>query len=269
MKIPFNLRYFSEEGVEAQEVAEPVETEEVTENPTEEEAQVSEPEPTGNKTEEDSRFAAVRRQAEEYANNKVNSEFRRVFGDYTNPVTGQSISSWQDYLSAIEAQNRMAREQELISKGVDPKLIDEMVNNSPAMRQANMILQNSMKAEAAQRFIEDLKEVSKIDPAIQSEADLQKLPCYPQIYEYVANHGLSLPEAFKLANYTAIRAKQTEAVKQAAVNLAKGKDHMGTTQGVATNSTLVEVPTSTLSKMREFYPDLTDAQIKEKYNATL
>jgi len=278
-------------GVEAQGVTEPATQENVTVNQTEDAQnaaqtgaestengnEVPEGAKAGGKTEEDARFASVRRKAEEDARAKyeaqqqsIDSEFKRLFGNYKNPQTGKPIENVSDYLVAIQAQQKQAREEELRAKGVNPELIEEMINNSPIVKQAESMIQQNMQAEAARRYAEDLKALSEIDPSIKSEADLMAHPSYPQVYEFVSKNGLSLPDAYRLANYNSLSAKNNAAVRQAAINQAKGKNHLEATgAGMASGKDLQEVPASTLARMREFYPDLTDEQIKVKYNETL
>ena len=156
------------------------------------------------------------------------------------------------------------------SKGIDPKIIDEMIQASPVIRQANQIMQDSLRNEAEQKLAADIKAVSEIDPSIKSEADIANLETYPQILDLVTKHGLSLLEAFKLANYESIATKKAEAAKQAAVNQAKGKSHMEQSgNGASTSENEVDIPQSEISTWREYYPGLSDAELKKKYNRTI
>lgn len=283
MSIPMNIRLFSEEGVEEQEVTETAAEETVTENTTTDEATETETaeveetvEPKG-KTEEDSKFAAVRRKAEEDARKKyeaeqntINEEFKRVFGSYTNPATGKPIESWKDYLDAIEAQNRKAQEDELRSKGIDPAVFDEYINNSPAIRQANEILKQNQIAEAERQLAADIKTLSEIDPAIKTQDDLFAHPSYAEVLKLVQNNGLSLPDAYKLANYADLSQKHNAAAKQAALNQAKSKSHFERTGGVTdTGKDLAPIPDSVLAKWKRAYPDMSIQQLTEKYNSIL
>lgn len=274
-------------GAEVQESTEPVTTETEPVNPTTEAGQEGETpqvaenataEPTADgKTEEDSRFANVRRKAEadarakyESQNQRRNDRIRQLCGDYVNPVTGKPIETFDEYLDALEAQQKSAREEELRSKGVDPKMIEDMVNNSPVIRQAEQVLHQSAQIEAQRQFEADLKEVGKIDPSIKTEEDLMNHPSYPKVYELVSKNGLTLQDAYRLANYETLSAKNSAAVKQAAVNQAKGKNHLETTgTGSAVEDNLVDVPASTMAAYKQFYPDLTEQQLKVKYNEFL
>ena len=86
----------------------------------------------------------------------------------------------------------------------------------------------------------------------------------------VSKHGLSLPEAFKLANYDSIATRKAEAAKQAAVNQAKGKNHMEQSgNGTSTSENEVDIPQSEIQIWREYYPGLSDAELKNKYNRTI
>lgn len=271
-------------GAEAQvsTIAEPV-TQESTEpvnqaEATNEVTEVAETnEAAERNVEEDARFANVRRKAEadakaryEAQTKSADDEFKRLFGSYKNPVTGKPIESVRDYVEAFKAQQKQDREEELRSKGVDPQMIEEMVNNSPIVQQANAVMQRSLQAEAQRQFANDLKIVSEIDPAIKTEEDLIKHSSYPKVLELVTQNRLSLPDAYKLANYAELSARNNAAVKQAAINQAKGKQHMEATgAGVAENTELVEVPASMMATYKQFYPNLTEAQIKAKYNEML
>ena len=273
------------QGAEAQEATEPAETT-VTEpvNPTEgaegaqESATEANSEPTAERnTEEDARFASVRRKAEAEAKAKydaqiaqANAEFKRLFGDYTNPITGKPIESAADYLAAFEAQQRQQMDNELRQKGIDPKMIEDAINNSPIVRQAEAMNRQFLQAEAERQLASDIKAIGEIDPAIKSEADLLNHPSYQKVFELVSKNGLSLTDAYKLANYSELSAKNNAAVKQAAINQAKGKAHMEATgSGHSTDDNLVDVPASTMQVYREAYPGLKDSEIKLKYNEFL
>ena len=269
-------------GAEVQETAEPAtQTEQQPVNNTAEATESVETAPqteteptTDGKTEEDARFASVRRKAEEAARAKyeaqtaqINAEFKRLFGNYKNPETGKPIESWDEYIAAIEVQNRQQKEAELREKGIDPGFLNDLIENSPVIRQAKQVIDQNVQHEAQRQFENDLKELSKIDPAIKTAQDLFNHPSYGRVYELVSKNGLNLQDAYKLANYAELAAKSNAAVKQAAVNQAKGKTHMEATgTGIATNDNLVEVPAGMMATYKQFYPGLTEAEIKVKYN---
>lgn len=219
--------------------------------------------------EDNARFAAARRKSEAEVN-RLNKMFAEKFGNFTNPVTGEPITSAEGYLLALEAQKRQQQEQQLRSKGIDPSIIDEMVNNSPAIREAQAIITQNREAEAQRALEADLKTVSQMDPDIKSFADLEALPDYPKIYEYVSKHGLNLVDAYRLACSEKLSGRQTAAAKQAAINNAKSTSHLETTRGVSTgDGTMVPIPSEVLPLWKEAYPGLTMDQLTAKYNAAI
>jgi hypothetical protein len=275
------------QGVEAQESTEPATTATEPVNPTEnaseapsttENATENASEPTAEgKTEEDSRFANVRRKAEEDAKakygaeiQKLNERIRTICAGYTNPDTGKPIETVEDYLVAYEAQQRNARNEELRSKGIDPKIIEEMVSQTPDVQQAKAIIQQSRQEQAQRQLEADVKAISEVDSSIKTVQDLVKHPSYQQVYNLVTQNGLSVFDAYKLANYDSLSAKSTAAAKQAAINQVNGKNHLEATgSGLSTNDEAVDVPASLMSAYKQGYPDLSEAEIKAKYNEFL
>ena len=219
-----------------------------------------------------SQFAAARRKAEEESANKINginNEFKRLFGNIVNPVTGKNIESYTDYIQAVEYQRKEATNKMLQEKGIEPSVIERLINESPTMRQAQQILEENKKAEASRQLEADLKVLSAIEPSIKSIDDVANHPSYDKVLGYVQN-GLGLADAFKLANFDSLASKKSEAVKQAAVNQAKSKNHMETTNGVAVASeTLAPIPPGVLSKWRSAYPELSMEQLTKKYNDSI
>ena len=258
-----------EESVNTQEAAEPVNEEVVTETETTSGVEeVKEPQ----SAEVNSQFAAARRKAEEESANKINginSEFKRLFGNIVNPVTGKNIESYTDYIQAVEYQRKEATNKMLQEKGIEPSVIERLINESPTMRQAQQILEENKKAEASRQLEADLKVLSAIEPSIKSIDDVANHPSYDRVLGYVQN-GLGLADAFKLANFDSLASKKSEAVKQAAVNQAKSKNHMETTNGVAVASeTLAPIPPGVLGKWRSAYPELSMEQLTKKYNDSI
>jgi hypothetical protein len=77
---------------------------------------------------------------------------------------------------------------------------------------------------------------------------------------------MSLTEAFKLANFDALMKRGSAASKQAAINAAKGKEHMTPIGGTAAPDGLAEIPREELSRWKEFFPNATAKELREKYN---
>ena len=267
------------ESANIQEVAEPeavVETAEVTDNQVdtaEEGAIEQEPATPVQSDEVNAQYAAARRKAEEEYQRKINrvdDEVKRLFGSYKNPITGKQIETFDEYIKAVEDTQRQAQEQELRDKGIDPAVIEQMVNNNPAVRQAQQYLEQSRQEEARRNLEADLKEITKIDPSIKSMEDLQNHVSFPAVLSYVRDNGLKLHDAFRLANYTQLSSHNADAARQAAINQARGKQHMETTNGISQpGSQMTPIPANLLSNWQAAYPGMSMEQLTKKYNESI
>lgn len=273
--LPLKLQFFAEgeaEGANEMETAEPSET--VTDNEQieaeSEEVDVSEPEVVQS-AEDNARYAAARRAAEEqlkgYQQQQqlLDAEFEKRFAGYKNPITGQPVRTSKDYLDALDAQQRLETNRKLEENGINPEIIENAINNNPVVKQAQEILQRTQLEQAERSMQNDIAEISKLDANIKSLDDLGKQPYAQELVRYV-NSGLSLYEAYKLANFENLINQKSEASKQAAINQAKGKSHLSATDGVTTSDGLLDIPEKELSKWRAFYPDASLKELKEKYN---
>lgn len=266
-----DLQYFAEgedTGEEASEAAEPTEDEttEATETETDENPGAVEPEPQS--AEDNARYAAIRRRAEEDARRKYESELGQMNQQIaamcrgiTHPVTGQPITNVRDYVEALAIQQRQASEQELQEKGVDPSVINRMIETNPVVMQAQQVLESAKMAQANSALQNDLAELSKIDPSIKSLDDLAALPTFPQMLDFIARYeGTSIIDAYKVFNY----GNSTQTARQQAINQMRGKDHLSTQTGIAqSDDEFVEVPAEIMARYKA--EGKTEKQIRSLY----
>jgi hypothetical protein len=217
-------------------------------------------------------FARVRREAEAKANRKMSAldaEVAERFKGLSNPITGQPITSAREYFDALDAQEKLATQKKLADNGIDPELIDKAVNNSPAVKAATLVLQQE-RLKGVQTYLEEqVAEIGKIDPDIKTAQDIEKSERYPEIYRYINEHHLSIVDAYKLTYADKLNERKTAAVKQQAINNAKSQQHLTATEGNVKGSDLREVPSSVIEQWRIWFPDKSDAQIRELYNNSL
>ena len=272
--LDLDLQLFGEEGEVADaEVSEAVEpTEETTEaDETETVENDGNDEPQEQSAEENARYAAIRRRAEEDARrryegemNAMNQQIAAMCQGITHPVTGQPITNMREYVDALSAQQRIAREHELEEKGIDPSMIDRMIESNPVVMQAKQVIEKSKMTEAEMMIQRDVEEVSKIDPNIKGLNDLLSQPNFPQIVNLVANNGLSLADAYKMANFDNFMQNTNNAARQQAINQMRGKDHLASQpNGVATANDDVEVPAEIMARFKA--EGKTEKQIRELY----
>lgn len=271
------------------EVADPIEsTQEFTDNDVNTDVETSaESETTVNadegstekpvqSAEENSRYAAARRRAEqEFAERQraEDLEYERRFKDYENPITHQPIRSRKDYFDALDAQERLQMEQNLASGNVDVKTLDDYIQrqvaNNPMVQQAQALMEQNKRAQIESNIAEGVKEIQKLNANVKSIDDVIAGEKGTQIIGYVQN-GMSLVDAYKLANFDVLMNNNKNASKQAAINNIKGTQHLNTTDGVSSSDNGgVEIPQSELGKWRRAYPDLSLKELRKKYNKVL
>ena len=293
-ELKYNLQFFAEgEGATEPETAEPVEA--TSEVETSSEASIGEEvqaesdatEETGDKgvTEEiaapqspddNARFAAARREAEaqmrqvKQAQAQLDNQFAQMFGKYKNPATGQPIRNAQEYLEAMQAQERLQMQEQLKSAGVDPEILNKAIANSPVVQNAQKLQEQFQSAQVQSMVAEDFKAIMMLDPTKASEQDIINDPSYGQAIAYVQQHpGVRLSDAYKLVNFDKLKASSTAAAQQAAVNQAKSKSHLKAVSGSAGNDKDSDIPASELSKWQQMFPEKSAKELRATYNRSL
>lgn len=271
-----NLQFFADEevsvGAEATETAnlsetvnEDVNTEATEGNDSPEGAQTSPEENNG--VDMNAIYAQVRRKVEAEAKRKQDARDAMVaqkYGNYVNPETGRAILTEADYWEAMEAQDRVKAKKELTSKGIDLQTIENLINNSPRMKQAEQML-NEYKAKQIEQSIQnDLDELNKLDPNIIS---LETVP--KEVMETAKAKGLTLLDAYKVSFFGKVSEQQASAIRQNTINKISGKSHLVPVNGVSTTVSGVDIPADKLDSWRELWPGISDTELRKKYNQAL
>jgi len=276
-----NLQFFADDemeisiGAEESETADPVEIEETdidstdseTDTETDSTDETPEEAPEEKPIDANAIAAAARRKAEAEAKEykaKLDAKFAQMFGKFKNPITGKPIESAEEYAEAFAAQERQKAEKQLKDNGIDPNLITELVNNNPAVIQANEYLKEVQEKEAQESLMKDLSEISEIDPSIKT---LEDVPA--DLVQYAIDKNLTLLEAYKIQNFGKMTSKKQEAIRQGALNEARSKAHLNPMNGVAVNDNQVEIPQNLRGMWEEAFPNKTWAERKALYNETL
>lgn len=265
--LPYKLQFFAAdaESVETPEVAEPAGTEvenEPADNADSEEGQqveVEQPQFDANAI-----AAAARRQAENDARirqQKIDEEYQRRFGHLNNPITGKSIRTQQDYLEALDAQQQIQAEAQLRENGVDPSILNQLIAANPSVRRAEEVIAQAERMEVERQIMADIASLSEIDDSIHR---LEDVPY--EVVQKSMQTGMSLVDAYKIVNYGKVSTAKREAIQQAAINAAKGKQHMAPVDGVSTNDGLKEIPENEIAKWKAFFPEASNEELRKKYN---
>ena len=121
-----------------------------------------------------------------------------------------------------------------------------------------------MNTEIMNQINNDVAMLSQMDPSIKTLGDVP-----PEVIQLSMSTNMSIVNAYKVINYGKVSSAKQEAIQQAAINQAKGKQHMTPMNGISTPETGVDIPDSELAMWKETFPDKSMADLKKLYNETL
>lgn len=219
------------------------------------------------KNEQNAAFASMRRELEKAKRESQEKDeaIARFCKGHTHPVTGKPITTVAEYEDALYQQDRMRREAELKEKGIDPTMIERAIEQSPLLRQAQTVIEQNRQMEAERVLQSEFEEIKKLDPSIKTFEDI---PNMDSIQNMVSG-GLSLLNAFKVANFDTLVAQRAAGAKQSAINQMKGKSHMSGVDSLASESDDVEIPEAEYRSLKEAFPNKSSADLKKLYNMTM
>ena len=220
----------------------------------------------------------IRRQAEQ---TRVDQVYAEMFRGQMNPFTGKPILTEADYRAYNAELNRRketeANNAALEKMGIEPDAFGNLVQaavrkeTEPLQRQLMESRMNAARERAAEvnrraqeAVTMELKKISALDPAVKTMEDIAKMPTAGKFNEYVQK-GLSLTDAFELANREAITARRIEAAKTAARNGVAGKQHLNPVGGSGEGNEPISVPAADRAAYLELFPDATEDDIRREY----
>ena len=218
---------------------------------------------------------AQQQAAEAAAQARVDRIYADMFRGQDNPYTGQPIRSEADYRAYQEADRQARRTAQLQQAGIDPDSIRGMVDEAvrplrqQVQRQELAAIQEQAKAvndraqETIRQGVETVQRLYGAEAA--SLEDIVAMPTGQQFSDYVRK-GLSIEEAYYLANRRDIDARRLGAARQAGINRASGKGHLAGMPPAAGDAPY-QPTAEEKAAYREFMPDATDAEIAKAYGA--
>lgn len=222
-------------------------------------------------------WATSRKRAEEEAKSKYDREIARRCAGKVNPLTGKPITTMDDYWAAIDAQNEIRRRAavEQAAKGMDAQqaaaLRDAVLNDPEKVKmkaRLDELEQRELRSQAQAAIENDIRELSKIDPAIKNIDDLLSLPEYPGI-ENLVQRGYSIVDAYKVQRFETAMTNSAKSGKQAAINAAKSKTHLAAHGGTGTGKGQKSIPESMVSALKDQFPGKTMDELTKLYNMSL
>lgn len=270
-------------GVEEQEIAEPaeVETEDTDVTDGEEEQEVAEP-AREQTPEENAMYANIRREAERKAQEKFRFDSEKAKRDAAaeadakikamgilNPYTGQMLGSMADmqaYAEAMSKEQQESAEARLKESGLSTDEIRAAAMTIPEIREAMgardrlaSLERDAQERQSRQVFEDELKLIQKFDPTVKSYEDLVNNEHRDEMTAMI-NRGYRISDAFYLANKENLMQKQTEAMRQEAINSARGKDHMEKSNSRGDGG--ISVPAEVIAEFQAINPGASVDQIR-------
>lgn len=250
--------------------------EETTQQPQEPAQESAAEEPAKEPEIPDSVWAIARKRSEREAQARIDRQIAQRFGQYKNPATGKNIATLDDYFAAMDAQAEQSR-QEAIDRMTanqsreQQEALRQILANDPEKRRLNArvqeLEQKQIDEQAGAAFNRDFAELQKLEPALKTVNDLEKLDGFDKIVQLVQEKGLDMVTAYKAVNFGRATQASQAAGKQAAINAAKGKNHLAAHDGQAQPGTQKVMSESMLNLAKEAFPDKSDAEIQKLYNS--
>lgn len=240
-------------------------------------------EPKGQSPEERRKQAEQRRQRErQEAEERIRQEeaqksdqrMKAIFASLGLKDSAGNAIETMDAFEAMQAEQRAARVKNDLRAGkLTEEALRSVVLDDPAVKAVLEKAQNATaEAEAARNkansatfaanMQQELEKIRMIDPTVKSTDDIIRKETGPE-YARFLRMGLKPSEAFRLANFEAIRDRDRNAAEQAARNAAAGKSHVQGTPSSGSQS--LAVPEDYKRNMRRFVPGITEEEIARQY----
>jgi hypothetical protein len=233
---------------------------------------VADPAPQPRQTpEQDRAFAEARRRVEAAERRAVELETMRQrdieiakkygqYGIYSDADVAEKYGKSHGLNTVAQFEEALRRE-EYQAKGIDPDLINNLIENHPAIQNAKAYEQAVIRAQEDNFLVSNFNELRQEYPEIKEVANVPL-----EVWSKWKNGstGLSLTEAYYVVNRKEILAKQTDAAKQATLNNIQGKGHVrGNGSGSEVDTT--RIPDDVLEMYKRFNPGKTMDEYKAHY----
>ena len=158
----------------------------------------------------DSVWAIARKRSEREAQARIDRQIAQRFGQYKNPATGKNIATLDDYFAAMDAQAEQSRQKAIDRMTANQsreqqEALRQILANDPEKRRLNArvqeLEQKQIDEQAGAAFNRDFAELQKLEPALKTVNDLEKLDGFDKIVQLVQEKGLDMVTAYKAVNF--------------------------------------------------------------------
>ena len=207
------------------------------------------------------------------AQKRVDAAIARQFAGMTNPFTGQPIRTERDLIAYKEAYDAAEQRRKFEEAGVDEKMLNDFVNNHPAIQRANRVILEQQQTEANAFMAKEFQALQEEFPdcGLTEVADLLKTEEGKKALNiWKTNKDVSMADAYAMTHRAQIRQraeearqKETEAMKQGMRNQMNSKNHLTQTKGTSGGGD--EIPADALEGLQMFFPGKSHAEYVAMY----
>lgn len=196
---------------------------------------------------------------------RVDASIARQFEGILNPYTNKPILTEADltaYRSAFAAEEQR---QQLEEMGVSKEVLDNYIQNHPAMQQAQQVIHQQEQQAANDFMAKEFEAMKKEFPdcGLESPQQLNETEAGRRALQMWANApGITLADAYAATHRKEISKKQSAAAKQAAMNEMNSKGHLRQTKGSTAKG---DVPAEIAAEYKKYFPNATHEEIAEMY----
>ena len=197
---------------------------------------------------------------------RVDAAIAKQFEGMKNPYTGKEITTEAELEAYKAAYAADMRNQQLQDMGVDKEMLDKLIQESPAMQQANQIIRQHEQQQANAFMSREFEAMKREFPecGFENPEQMHKTEAGKKALQMWANTpGVTLADAYAATHRAEISKKQSAAAKQAAMNQMNSKNHLTKTKGGG--AAKVEVPADVMEEYKRFFPGASAAEITEMY----
>lgn len=259
-------------GEKAQEPAEPAGPQEPAPEPKQEPELQSDEERRKNAAERrrrelDEAVRSAREQERREAEERIRAAFERA--GLKDPIRDNAPITTLEELEEYQKNYRSAQaERELKAGKPTREAIEGIVQAMPQMqrleeltRQAERSAQEQQKARMQQLVQEQLSEIQKMDPSVESIGQLlQEKETGAEFERLVREHNLSFLQAYKLTHADELAERRVQQERKRTEHNLRGKEHLRSTQGQGAGSQ--SIPRQTRELFSYLLPDTPSAEIE-------
>jgi len=216
-------------NAETAEIVEP-QVEQTEQNIPESSAEVEVAEPQQEKPvqskEDNAQYASIRRETESKTRDKMISE---MYGD------SHGIHTYSDYQRAVEQNAEAQRKADLEEKGIDPSVIDEILNGHPEVKKSRELIKQQEEQQKKNNEYGEFLDYFRTENGKDFNPSTDKIP--NEVWE-LNSKGKSLTDAYAYHDSKQLRAK----LKAFETNQANAQSSPGSLTGNGDNKNTTLTP---------------------------